>query len=452
MPKLRAFTMPKWGIEMVEGTVSKWSVNEGESVKKGATIVLIETDKIVNEVEAESDTTFVRILAGPGDTVPVGALLGVMADGAASTAEVDAFVTSLGGATAAVAVVERDVVVASVSVPVAAVATPAARAVPDIAISPAALAFAEKSAVELNRLVGSGRKGRVTYQDVVQASRPVRAVGGGAAVSVMPTTGALAGVYVSPAAARMAVAQSIDLKAVRGTGPRGRISRRDITPDVNIIRMSPMRKAIARQLTLSKTTVPHFYVRMDMNLEAMLEMRAQEKLRSGRAPGLNDYMVKATASALMAVPEVNIQVHGEEIRQFAGADIAIAVATDKGLLTPVLRGAEGKTLKQISAELRPLVERARAGSLKSQEIEGGSFTISNLGMFGVEQFDAIINIPQGAILAIGAARRVCVERAGFMGFASMATFSLSCDHRAIDGAVAGRFLKALRGFIETPAG
>jgi len=192
-------------------------------------------------------------------------------------------------------------------------------------------------------------------------------------------------------------------------------------------------------------------VRLDVNFDALLRLRAaQKQLASEAGPGLNDYLVKAAALALMKVPEVNIQVHGEEIRQFANADIAVAVATERGLITPILRAVESKSVKQVSAELRPLIERARSGGLRAHEIEGGSFSISNLGMFGVEQFDAIINIPQGAILAIGATRRACIEIGSGWGFASVATLSLSCDHRAIDGAVAGRFLSTLRSLIETP--
>jgi len=160
--------------------------------------------------------------------------------------------------------------------------------------------------------------------------------------------------------------------------------------------------------------------------------------------------LRATALALCEVPDVNIQVHGDEIHRFADANIAVAVATDRGLITPVLRAAQSKPVQVLSAELKPLIERARAGRLRSEDVEGGSFTVSNLGMFGVEQFDAIINPPQGAILAIGAATRQPVERDGGIAFATFAWLSLSCDHRAIDGAVGGRFLSALRELIESP--
>jgi pyruvate dehydrogenase E2 component (dihydrolipoamide acetyltransferase) len=217
-----------------------------------------------------------------------------------------------------------------------------------------------------------------------------------------------------------------------------------------VIRMSPMRKAIARQLTLAKSTIPHYYLRRQVQLDALQALRADLKLHRGTAPGLNDYLLRASALALCEVPDVNIRVHADEIHRFPDANISVAVATDRGLITPVLRAAQRKPVEVLAAELRPLIERARAGRLRAEEVEGGSFTVSNLGMFGVEQFDAIINPPQGAILAIGAARRQPVERDGGIGFGSFAWLSVSCDHRAIDGAVGGRFLAALCELIESP--
>jgi len=214
--------------------------------------------------------------------------------------------------------------------------------------------------------------------------------------------------------------------------------------------MSSMRKAIARQLTLSKATIPHYYLRRQVQLEALQSLRDDLKRQTGTAPGLNDFLLRATALALCEVPDVNIQVHGDEIHRFTDANIAVAVATDRGLITPVLRAAQTKSAHALAAELKPLIDRARAGRLRAEDVEGGTFTVSNLGMFGVEQFDAIINPPQGAILAIGAARRQPVERDGGIAFTSVAWLSLSCDHRAIDGAVGGRFLAALRELIESP--
>ncbi|HUI60874.1 MAG TPA: dihydrolipoamide acetyltransferase family protein [Steroidobacteraceae bacterium] len=471
MSTLRAFTMPKWGIEMLEGTIGEWSVREGEPVTKGQLIVSIETDKIVNEVQAEFDSVFVRVLAQTGETYPVGALLGVMADGAASAEEIEAFVQAFQGAPGA-SIGEREAPAsraAAAAAPKAdagagsASAAPSFQIPPEIAISPAARELAIRSRIDVSRLGGSGRKGRITLQDVVQASRPERRVGGGSPVSVAVTTAALDGFHASPSAKRLAVSRNVNLAVIKGTGPRGRISRQDVaqaagpqapvgaaTQDVEIVRMSAMRKAIAARLTYSKSTVPHFYLRAEANFDALLALRAALRQQAGEAPSLNDYVVRAAALALIEVPDVNIQVHGEEIHRFRHADVSVAVATDKGLLTPVVRAADTKPVAGIASELRQLAERARAGKLRADEFEGGSFTVSNLGMFGVEQFDAIINTPQGAILAVGSARRRPVEVNGRAGFASLVALSLSCDHRAIDGAVGGRFLSALRDLIESP--
>ena len=452
MSKLRAFTMPKWGIEMTEGTISEWSIREGDSVTQGQTIALIESDKIVNEVQAEFDTRFVRLIASTGEPYPVGALLAVMAAEDVTKAEVDSFIASFRPAGAA-AEVRAEPVLAPQSV-----ATSAEIPV-DMQISPMARQRVADLKVDVRRITGSGRKGRITLQDVEQASRAPRAVGGGVAVSIAPRTAELDAFYASPGAKRLALAHGVDLSKVRGSGARGRISRADVAREagiplggaaVEVVRMSPTRKAIARQLTLSKSTIPHFYLRLEVQLDALQAQRSGLKRQSGTAPSLNDYLIRAAALALAEVPDVNVQVHGDEIHRFADANIAVAVATDRGLVTPVLRAAQRKSAQELSEELKPLIERARSGKLRAEDLEGASFTVSNLGMFGIEQFDAIISPPQGAILAIGAAKRRPVEQENGFAFATLAWLSLSCDHRAIDGAVGGQFLAALRKLIEAP--
>jgi len=442
---LKAFTMPKWGIEMSEGMIGEWMVAEGRDFARGDVLTLIETDKITNEVEAEADGRFVRILAQPGETLPVGALLAVFGDAADYPGAIDAFVAAFRPADARMAADTDDLVTPAAGQPALAVAT-----IPDsVAISPAARARAEQEGVNISAVSGTGRGGRIMLQDIDQALRPATALTlVGAYTATAPGTA-----FASPMARRLAARHGVDLDGLTGTGPRGRICKDDVLARakpqagaVDVIAMTPMRKAIARRLTEAKQQIPHFYIRRRVRADRLLALRAGSPVRAS----VNDFLVRAVALALTEVPEVNIQVHGTDVHRFASADIAIAVATDRGLLTPVLRGAELMSLAQISNATADLAARARAGKLKQDEIEGGSFSLSNLGPFGVEQFDAIINPPQGAILAIGAARPEPIDDDGAIRIVPVLHLSLSCDHRAIDGADGARFLAALAVLIEHP--
>lgn len=475
MANLRAFTMPKWGIEMTEGVVAEWMVAEGQPFRKGDTLALIETDKITNEVEAEADGMFPRIIAQPGETHAVGALIAVLAaSGDAATAdEVDQLVAAFRPADTSVASKK-----APAAAPAPVISAPSRVAISaDANISPAARALAEEKGIDVSALAGSGTKGRITFQDVLQASLPPAPQAGGAPIDITPIGASIGeAVFASPLAKRLAAQHGVALDGVSGTGPRGRICKADVlalvapalapaavpvpppvtcatgaTGAVDIVRMSPMRKAIAKALTHSKTTIPHFYLRAELRIDALLGLRAQAKAATGEAPSINDYLIRACAIALIRHPEVNVQVHGEEIHRFADADIAVAVATDKGLLTPIVRAAQTLSVAATSRAVKDLAERARAGKLQPADYQGGSFSISNLGMFGIDQFDAIINPPQGAILAVGAGERRPIEIGHALGFATVAKVSLSCDHRAIDGAVGAAFMRTLKGLIEEPA-
>jgi pyruvate dehydrogenase E2 component (dihydrolipoamide acetyltransferase) len=457
MSTLRAFTMPKWGIEMTEGTLAEWNIREGDSVTKGQVVAQIETDKIVNEIQSEFDTLFVRLLAKAGEVYPVGALLAVTAAEPVAGAAVDEFLRTFRGGPA----VAPGAAGGSNGAQDARAKAPSSDR--DIAISAGAKRLAEGLGLDPARIPGSGRGGRITYQDVEQASKPARAVGAGAPVSIEVKTAALDEYYASPGAKRLALEHHVDLSGLQGTGPRGRISRGDVAKAAGVtggarapqspfetIRMTSTRKAIARQLALSKSTIPHFYLRTQVNLDGLLELRAANRRGTGKAASLNDYFIRASALALEQASDVNIQVHGDEIRRFRHADVAVAVAADRGLITPIIRAAETKSVDEISAEMRVLIERARAAKLRAEDIEGGSFSVSNLGMYGIDQFDAIINPPQGAILAIGAASRRPIERGGALTVATTVQLALSCDHRAIDGAAGAQFLAALRDLIEAP--
>ncbi|WP_232495238.1 2-oxo acid dehydrogenase subunit E2 [Novosphingobium kaempferiae] len=474
MAKLTPFTMPKWGIEMAEGTIADWMVAENAPFERGAVLTLVETDKITNEIEAEKDGRFVRILAEAGQTYPVGALLAVLSDGGeASAAEIDAVIAAFrpsetgfgpdGDAPAPVAEPEKS-------------AAPAALPIPEgLAISPAALAEAQRLGVDLATVSGSGRNGRIFAQDVHQAARPEakpQLVGVFAATPDSP-------VLSTPVARRLASLHGLDLATVKGSGARGKVRRDDVlavvhqaasapasTPmaaapapvaavsaprpasgDVDVMPMSSMRRTIARRLTEAKQQIPHFYVRRRVRADRLLALRAS---LGADKPSVNDFIVKAAALALMEVPAVNVQVHGNEIHRFGSADISVAVATEKGLVTPIVFGADDLSVAEIGGVMKGLAQRARSGKLKPEEFTGGSFSLSNLGGFGVEQFDAIINPPQGAILAVGTARPEPIDDDGAIRIVPVFHLSLSCDHRAIDGADGGRFMAALAKLIEQP--
>ena len=447
MASLNAFTMPKWGIEMSEGTIAEWMVTEGTPFKRGQVLTLIETDKITNEVEAESDGCFVRLIGEPGEVYRVGALLAVLGDPASNAREVDAFVSSFKPVDATFAGSEGE----ASAVP----AEPSAETIADTTrISAVAQAAAKAAGLDPAGIEGSGRGGRVSLQDVHQATRPAPANNLRGPYEPSPATFA----FASPMARRLAAIQDVDLSALAGTGPRGRISKADVmaaapaatsvaaSDGPQIVPMSKMRKAIARRLTESKTTIPHFYVRQRVRADRLLKLRAAADPK----PSVNDYLIRACGLALAKVPALNIQVHGDDVHHFAKADIAVAVATDGGLITPIVADAGGRSVSEIHVAMADLGERARAGKLKQHEFDGGSFGLSNLGMFGVEQFDAIINPPHGAILAVGAARPEPIDDDGAVRVVPVLHLSLSCDHRAIDGADAGRFMVALADLIENP--
>lgn len=474
MTRLRALTMPKWGIEMTEGNLAEWKVRSGDTVAKGQIIAVVETDKIANDLECEYDAVVARILADEGETYSVGTLLAVLAEGTAVESEVDGFVKQFGSSVNSASPSVQAAATSPAAVEPAkpdAPKQPASAIPPDIAISPAARRLAMQRGVDVSVIHASGPGGRISYQDVDQASKPEPRRHAQAPVSIVPTTAHLDGPWASPYAKRLAVLHSMDLTQLTGTGRLGRISRQDVMAAIGsppaakdagavatgesaqrpqIVRMTPTRKRIARQLTLAKTTIPHFYLRAMIRVDELMALRAHAKDEQAEAPTLNDYFLRAAALTLLEVPDVNVQVHEDAIHRFAHADIAFAVATDKGLVAPIIRNADVKTLPAIAAESRVLAERARNGRLRADDLEGGTFTVSNLGMFGIDQFDAIINPPQGAILAIGAARRHMIPGDHAWQQATAASLSLSCDHRAIDGAVGARFMSVLRALIEHP--
>lgn len=282
-------------------------------------------------------------------------------------------------------------------------------------------------------------------------------------------------IFASPLARRLAAQRGLDLAALRGSGPNGRIVKRDIeqaataaaaasapavarpaAPQAKAsdafteIPHSNMRRTIARRLSESKATIPHFYLTADCRMEPLLALRAQINANAPRKISVNDFIVRAVAVALREVPAANVGWTDTAMRQYPQADIAVAVATDAGLITPIVRAADTKPLSVISAEIADLATRARASQLRPEEYQGGSFSVSNLGMFGVSEFSAIINPPQAAILAVGATQAVPVVEGGALKAGQVMRCTLSVDHRAIDGALAAQWLAAFKRLLENP--
>lgn len=423
---MTAVTMPKWGIEMTEGTITGWRVREGARIERGAEILDVETEKIVNAVEAPASGVLRRVTAGEGETCAVGALIGVIADEQASDADIARFVESF-----VAAVVSFDSPGAGTPAPTLSPAVSIATAdapsgaLPgadhaiesgsdDARVSPIARRIALRLGVDLSRVTGTGRNGRISKEDV------------------------------EAFAARTAGVQTTSTADASGTnaGPSGTDAKR--------IRMSARRATIARRLLESKQTIPHFRLDAEIDMGPLLQVKREHAAPGADRVTLNDLLLRTVALALVRHPMVNAQFEGEEIVQFENADVAIAVAAQAGLVTPIVRAANLKSLAAIAKESRDLIERARLGTLLREEISGGTFTISNLGMYGISRFDAIINAPQVAILAVGAVSQRPVVRAGALSIAEMATLTLSADHRVVDGAVGAAFLATLRGLLERP--
>jgi pyruvate dehydrogenase E2 component (dihydrolipoamide acetyltransferase) len=405
--------------------LAQWLKVEGETVSAGDVIAEIETDKATMEVEAVDEGVLGKIVVAAGtDGVAVNSVIAVLLEDGEDLSDVD-----IAGLAAA----------AAPASPSPASPAPAPAAAPPVAAPPAPVAAA-------------------------QAAPPA------AAVAASGTR-----IFASPLARRIAADAGLDLGHVSGSGPRGRIVKRDVEaaiasgvspaapaapaavgampgmPDYIAIPNSMMRKTIARRLSESKQQAPHFYLTVDCRLDELLELR--KKLNNNATDfklSVNDLIIRAAALALKQVPAANASWFEDEIRQWQAVDISVAVAIDGGLITPIIRGAEGKGLKQISAEMKDLAGRARDGKLLPEEYQGGTFSISNLGMFGIKEFAAVINPPQGAILAVGAGEQRPVVNDGELAVATVMSCTLSSDHRVVDGAVGAEFMQAFKLLIEDP--
>ena len=408
--------MPEVSANLEAAILSTWSIDEGATFAAKDVIAVIETEKAVVDYEIETSGVLVRKLVADGAEVAVGDPIAVLAAVGESIADVDAVVAELAGGRAA--------------------ATPSA-ATPSAAQAP-----------------------------VAAGSHPADAAAPAATAER---------VFSSPLARKLAREAGLDVSALHGTGPNGRIIRRDVeaavasasAPEpaaasaaasvpaaaagVTDIPHSRLRRAIANRLTESKSTAPHFYLRGSAEVSALLRMREEINADAEVRVSVNDLLIKAIAKAHTIVPGLNVIWLPDAVRQFEAVDIAVAIATPNGLVTPVVRGADRLSVTEISRIVKDFAERGRAGRLQQHELEGGTVSISNLGMFGTEDFAAIINPPQASILAVGATREEPVVRDGQLAVGRVLRFTLSVDHRPVDGVLAAEWMREFTGLLERPA-
>ncbi|RKG88844.1 pyruvate dehydrogenase complex dihydrolipoamide acetyltransferase [Corallococcus sp. CA049B] len=417
-----AILMPSLSPTMTEGKIVKWLKKEGDKVSSGDAIAEVETDKSNLEVEAYDDGTLARITVQAGDMAKVGAPI--------------AFLTPKGAK-------------AGASAPAAAPQAPAA---------PKAAGAAAPSAPAGGQVVPLRREPQA------------------------PASGAGGRLRASPLAKRMAQERGLDISQVRGTGPLGRVVKRDVEqalgqglakapaqapaakkagappevrafgtrPEPQAVPMSSMRKVIGQRMSEVKPGVPHFYLTVEVEMDAAVKIREEAKALDLKV-SVNDIIVKAAAIALRRSPKMNVSLQGDQVLHYGTVDVGIAVAIEDGLITPIIRDADLKGLQAISAESRDMAERARKRALKPAEYNGGSLTVSNLGMYGIDQFIAVINPPQSAIIAVGAVAEKAVVRDGQLAVRKMMTVTLSGDHRVIDGATGAEYLRELKGLLEHPS-
>lgn len=425
--------MPQLGETVAEGKITEWFKKPGDPVKPGENLFLIETDKVSMEIQAIAGGTLSEIRVQAGETAPVGTVVAVISDGKGGTASPQP--------------------AAPAAQPAA--PKPAAAAAPAPAPQPA---------------------GVVKLDPYFEVRTPEKSYG----------PAQIGGRSVTPLARRLAAEAGIDLSRIKGSGPHGRIVAADVEQAAGARAASPapaggmsldqikalyrdtpyeevpldgMRKTIATRLVQAKQTIPHFYLTIDLDIGQLLKLREEANASAPRNRdgnpvfklSVNDFVIKAWAAALQRVPAANAVWAEDRILRFRRSDIAVAVAIDGGLITPVIREADTKRLSAISAEMKDLAARARERRLKPDEYQGGASAISNLGMYGVREFSAIINPPHATILAVGGARRQAVETEdGGVAFASLMTVTLSCDHRVVDGALGAELLAAFKDIVEKP--
>jgi pyruvate dehydrogenase E2 component (dihydrolipoamide acetyltransferase) len=428
--------MPALSPTMEEGTLAKWLVKEGDSVTSGQVLCEIETDKATMEFEAVDEGVIGKLLVAAGtEGVKVNAPIAVLLEDGEQAS--DMTTPKAAPAASKPAAAAAPAVVATGPAPAAPKSAGGGR----ILASPLARRIAADKGLDLSTITGTGPNGRIVKADVEAArATPVPAAPAPAAAAGAPLA-------ATPAPAAKAAAMP--------TGPTAeQVLKMYQGRAFDEVKLDGMRKTVAARLTEAKQTIPHFYLRRSVQLDALMAFR--EQLNAQLAPrgvklSVNDFIIKASAMALQAVPAANAVWAGDRILRLKPSDVAVAVAIDGGLFTPVLQDAHLKSLSALSAEMKDLATRARARKLAPHEYQGGSFAISNLGMFGIENFDAVINPPHGSILAVGAGiKQPVVKPDGTLGVATVMSMTLSVDHRVIDGALGAEFLSALIANLETP--
>ncbi|TGL19265.1 pyruvate dehydrogenase complex dihydrolipoamide acetyltransferase [Leptospira yanagawae] len=448
---------------MEEGTIVKWLKKEGDAISPGDILAEVETDKAVMEMEAYDAGVILKIIQGEGTKLKVGEALAVIGKPG------------------------EDISALLANLPKPKPSGTSRESPASSSPSPSSSIDPEESKKSL--VSGNGETKSSSSENKISPSPqnlvpPANSPNQGQTVPSLPvpertngTTSPQRGtlrVLASPLAKSIAIEHGIDLHQVIGTGPDGRITKKDVLDSLNkgaggmrvglevpvadeIVNLNGMRKTIAKRLTESKQNLPHFYLNVDVNAKALESFRKEindfqvsQNPESPTKVSLNDIIVKATAAALKLHPKVNASFQGDSILQFGRVDVGIAVSIDGGLLTPVIRDANRKSILQISSEVKELAKKARDRKLKPEEFTNGTFTISNLGMYGISRFTAIINEPESAILAVGSVEDKPVVENGVVIPGRILSLTLSCDHRVIDGAVGAEFLKTLRSFLEKP--
>ena len=455
--------MPKLSDTMTDGTLLGWKVAVGDEVEIGDVIAEIQTDKATMEMEAFDEGTVIELLVNAGDKVPVGTVLGLLAEeGEDTTATTSSAPAATAPAVSAPAAPEA---VSQAAAPAAVVNQAGGR----IIASPLAKKIAAAKGIDLSTVAGTGPNGRITSADVEQvasgAVAPTASVVSNVASAV--TSGTAAGVAASVAAVAASsiskttpsAAPAVSAKPAVPAAPVAKPAPAAISPVVSgediVTPLSGMRKIIAERLLISKQTIPHFYLHVEVDAAPLMALRKQVNAQAEQSHGnkftFNDFVVKAMINACAKVPAVNSSLKDDSIVQFANVGVSIAIAVEDGLVTPVVKNAQTKSLLAISQEIKEMAVRARDNKLAPNEFDGGTVTISNLGAWGIESFDAIVNPPQASIISVGGIIDKPVVKNGEVVPGKRMNIGMSCDHRVIDGAVAAVYLNEIKSLLESPS-